>query len=426
MPDFATTFNYCLEQDAHSAFSTLLSSTTIPQRLQTVVKEKYEVWRRNEGRNYWASVTASTQIAVTAKRTVVEIVSGCEHVAKKLIQEHSNDVARSAVAIPSPGLARSHSNDESTPKKVSFLETEFATESEPGDNSYIDSNPSSARSSLNSIDFSFMNRLVGPGTTSSRLNTAARLFAGQLDVSEILMTARRAIVMNQSQITSVPDLLTLNFIFNAEFMTKNLSSDISAAIMHVHVPPPANDEIQTLSECLLYAAGHSFLETKIYIQDNIKARNLIGDLLRAYTTRPGLWQDPSVCIFDPPLLPKNEDTYMEVVVKSVIIGVVGELDVVDHWSRDPLPTSQGFEEAYYPDYYAEKANLPFMVVEVKKPEANANSLENDKRKLPCMMKIMLDQLLADGVQDPVVIGFLVNGMCHVLPANYRPRCSIPL
>lgn len=65
-----------------------------------------------------------------------------------------------------------------------------------------------------------------------------------------------------------------------------------------------------------------------------------------------------------------------------------------------------------------------MVVEVKKPEAITNSLENDKRKLPCMMKIMLDQLLASGVQDPVVIGFLVNGMFHDLPANYRPMGSI--
>ncbi|KAF9319457.1 hypothetical protein BG006_002988, partial [Podila minutissima] len=363
MPRFAAFFIYSSEQDAHSAFSTLLSSTIVPQQLQATIKDKYEIWRRNDGRNYWASVAASTQIAVTTKRTVAEVVSASEHVAKKLIQEHGNDMVRSAVAIPSPGLARSLSDDDSTVKKVSFLETEYATESEPSDNNYIDSNPSSARSSLNSIDFSFVNWLVGPGTTSSRLDTAARLFVGRLDVSEVLMTARRTIVKNQSRITSIPDLLTLNFIFNVEFMTKHLSSDICTAIMHVDVSPPTNDEIRMWSECLLYAAGHSFLDTKIYIQDNIKARTLIGDLLRAYTTRPGLWQDPSVQIFDPPLLPKNEDTYMEVVVKSLIIGVVGELDVVDHWSRDPLPTSQGFEEAYYPDYYAEKANLPFMVVE---------------------------------------------------------------
>ncbi|KAG0351579.1 hypothetical protein BC939DRAFT_508362 [Gamsiella multidivaricata] len=414
MPDFAATFNYCSEQDAHSAFSTLLSSTTIPQQLQVALKDKYEIWRRNDGRNYWASLVASSQIAVTTKRTVAEIVSGCEHVAKKLIQEHSNGMAPSAVAIPSPGPANASSKDDWEPKKVTFLETEFATESERSDSSYIDSNPSSTRSSLNSIDFSFMNRLVGPGTTSSRLNTAARLFVGQVDVSELLLTARRAIVKIQSRITSVSDLLALNFIFNTEFVTKHLSSDISAAIMRVHVPSPAKDEIQVLSKCLLYAACHSFLETKIYIQDNTKARTLLGDLLRAYTIRPGLWQDPSARFIDLPLLPKNEDTYMEVVVKNIIIGVFGDLDIVDHWSRDPLPTPRGFEEAYYPDYYAEKANLPFIVVEVKKPEANASSLKSDKHKLPCMMKIMLDQLLAGGVQDPVVIGYLIQAShCHI-------------
>ncbi|KAF9354319.1 hypothetical protein BGX26_007848 [Mortierella sp. AD094] len=436
---------------------TRLSQTSSHQRqYRAALKEKYEIWRRNDGLTYWATVAAASQIQVTTKRTVADIVSGCEHVAKDLIQENSDSMGQSALAVPLSDPANSPREDYLTTKKVKFLETEFATDSEQSDHDHIpDSNSSSARSFLNSIDFSFVNRLVGPGTTSSRLKTTARLFVGQFDISETLMTARRAIVKKQSETISIPDLLTLNFIFSlaipagwtwwffcmelstgwaswlswseglpdgwtknfvgwngyfsSEFLIKHLSHKISAVIMGVPVPAAAKDEIQILSECSLYAACRSFSETRLYIQDNTKAGTLIGDLLRAYTTRPGLWQDPSALLSDSPLLLRNEDTYMEVIVKSTILGVFGELDVVDHWTRDPLPTPQGFEEAYYPDYYAEKAKLPFMVVEVKKPEAKGASLGSDKRKLPCMMKIMLDQLLVDGVQDPVVIGFLING-----------------
>jgi len=105
-------------------------------------------------------------------------------------------------------------------------------------------------------------------------------------------------------------------------MAKHLPSDIPAAtIAHVCVPPPAKDEILALSECSVYAACHSFLKIKFYIQDNIKARTLIGGLLPTYTytTWCGVWQDPSLEVFDLLLLPKNENTYTEVAVRSVII-----------------------------------------------------------------------------------------------------------
>ncbi|KAI1315453.1 hypothetical protein EDD11_000786 [Mortierella claussenii] len=131
----------------------------------------------------------------------------------------------------SPDPASSRSKDDCTPKEVMFLESE---------------NPPSARFSLSSVDFSVVNWLVGPGTTSSQLNTFDRLFIEQLDISKLLMAARRVTVKNQSQATRVSDPLT----------------------------------------------------------------------------------------------------------------------------RDPLPTPQGFEEVYYPDCFAEKASLPFVIVEMKKPETN--------------------------------------------------------
>jgi hypothetical protein len=80
-----------------------------------------------------------------------------------------------------------------------------------------------------------------------------------------------------------------------------------------------------------------------------------------------------------------------------------------HRNRDQLPTPHGFEESYFPDYFAEREKLPLFVVEVKQAGANDDDLEGDARKLPCMMKIVLDSLLGAGVSVSSVIGLLIRG-----------------
>ncbi|KAF9091971.1 hypothetical protein BGX27_001924 [Mortierella sp. AM989] len=229
-------------------------------------------------------------------------------------QELNNDTTFSSPSSSLPELSfsdhtaysdESETNPQTDDRKLTqlLLEEEFPSQSDDGDSDYIGPacpehpkshstrssrpecpEPRSTRSSLNTVDIRFMNHLVGPGTTSSRLTTSARLTINHTDVSVVLMNARTETIKHQSEVTDVSDLLT----------------------------------------------------------------------------------------------------------------------------RDLLPTPIGYEERYFPDFYAEKFGLPFFVVEVKKPEVeDAEVLSGDKRKLPCMMKLMLNQLLEAGVNDPVVVGLLV-------------------
>ncbi|KAF8944065.1 hypothetical protein BGZ47_004696 [Haplosporangium gracile] len=121
-----------------------------------------------------------------------------------------------------------------------------------------------------------------------------------------------------------------------------------------------------------------------------------------------LWKQVSSRPASLPSLPQNEDTYTQSIVKDIIFGIVRDLDVVDHWSREPLPTSHGFEELYFPDYFAEFDNLPLFVLEIKKPDAMDDDLEGNQRKLPCMMKLVLDTMLDSGVLAPSVMGLLIR------------------
>ncbi|KAF9083968.1 hypothetical protein BGX27_003955, partial [Mortierella sp. AM989] len=166
-------------------------------------------------------------------------------------------------------------------KRITILEADFFSES---GSDYVDSKPSSARSSLNSIDFFLINHLVGPGTTSSRLSTNDCLLVNKVDISKALMDARRSLIKKQSELREVSNLL----------------------------------------------------------------------------------------------------------------------------NRDPIPTPNGFEEVYNPDYFGEYDGLPVLLVEIKKPGAMDDDLEGDQRRLPCMQKLMLDRLLAAGVEDPKVVGFLIR------------------
>ena len=89
-------------------------------------------------------------------------------------------------------------------KRVAFLEAGFFSES---GSDYACSGPSSTRSSLNSIDLLFIDHLVGPGITSSRLTTRDRIKFKDVDVSLLLMDARKSLLKKQSEIKDVSELL---------------------------------------------------------------------------------------------------------------------------------------------------------------------------------------------------------------------------
>ncbi|KAF9106495.1 hypothetical protein BGX27_009126 [Mortierella sp. AM989] len=324
--------------------------------------------------------------------------------------------ASSSTSNSDQNIAAGKNSPSKKAKSLTFalLEEELESQGTQSDSDYIGSNPPSARSSLNSIDMGFMNHLVGPGTTSSRLETSAHLMIGDTNVSEILMDARRSVVKRQSEVRTVSELLVLNFIFDAKFVQEHLSPEVFSAIPPVPVPTPEQEEKLTLFDCSTYASSHSYKQTKQYVRA-LHSETLIGEILRSYTSRPNLWKDnPEPSAISPPL-PSNEDTYIQDAVRHIIIGVFGDLDCNDHWTRDPLPTPIGFEEQYYPDYCADKFGLAFAALEVKKPEEDdLQLLERDRHKLPCMLKLMLDRLLEAGVKDPVVIGFLVaESRCNI-------------
>ncbi|KAG0260528.1 hypothetical protein BG011_001849, partial [Mortierella polycephala] len=300
-------------------------------------------------------------------------------------------------------------------KKVAFQDDVFSSEC---GSDYVDSNPPSARSSLNSIDFKYIDHLVGPGATSSRQNTSSRLTAGDIDVSEILMNARRDNLKKQSEIADVSNLLTINFIFDVNLLRKHLPTETAESLLDVIVPKPTTSEIVLFMDFSIFAATHSYQEAKRHLRNRIQEKEdcIVTAVLLSYTERPGLWKQVSSHPASLPSLPQNEDTYTQSIVKSIIFGIVGDLDVVDHWSRDPLPTPHGFEELYFPDYFAEFDNLPLFVVEIKKPGAMDEDLEGDQRKLPCMMKLVLDNILDAGVLAPSVIGLLIKGVFE-LPKN---------
>ncbi|KAF9411983.1 hypothetical protein BGZ76_005252, partial [Entomortierella beljakovae] len=456
MPTFASRFRYSNEKSAEDDFLKLIQHPRIPAARRKTLMDQYTAFKKNDARLFWdAKRTRLGLKSVAKKAAVVTAEAGLKEMQKEYMgcsninavvddpslqadgdnnneqirsAEHSGQTTPNFNNILQSSKRKLNRNDsdlddnqstitssqEPPQKKVAFLDIDFPSESE---SEYA---PSSARSSLNSIDLRYINHLVGPGTTSSQLKTSARMIVGDVDVSLALMDARRKIVAHQSEINNNSDLLCLNFIFDAEFMMKNLTSEVISKLPHIKVPDASDEEILLLSKCSIFAAKHSFLETKRHFRD-IAGHSMISEVLKAYAMRPGLWQSDSHHSLE------NEDTYTESVVKNIIIGVFGDLDAADHCiscpadvptsqftSRDPLPTPKGFEEKYLPDYFSEKDGLPFLIAEIKKPGLDGDILEGDQRKLPGMMKIMLDALLTAGVQKPAIIGLLVCGsQCEI-------------
>ncbi|KAF9416475.1 hypothetical protein BGZ76_004660 [Entomortierella beljakovae] len=428
MPKYALHFGYTQEEYAHSTFMAALSSTEIQQSIRTGIFNMYESWRQNEGEKFWASQNSAYRLDVSTEESVGDLIDRSRYFTKRLFQSRTEDkltgtlqgLGSKRVADQNANAVKdddtsSVSSSESSHKRVKFLDTEFSSSSSGSD--YIESNPSSARSSLNTSDLKYIDHLVGPGTPSSRLFTRDRLIVCKTDISLQLMNARRNNIYNQSEISDVSDLLSLNFIFDENFLRKHLSTNIVDSLHRAEAPTPPAKEMMLVIDCSVFAATHTYQETMKYVRSKVlgNEESLVISILSHYTERPGLWKQisshPSIA---PPLI-QNEDSYTQSVVKNIIFGIIGDLDVIDHWSRDPLPTPNGFEETYLPDYFAEFNNLPLLVVEIKKPDAKDDNVNGDNRKLPCMMKIVLDAQLNAGVVAPSVLGLLIKGsQCEVL------------
>jgi len=74
----------------------------------------------------------------------------------------------------------------------------------------------------------------------------------------------------------------------------------------------------------------------------------------------------------------------------------------------------GHDEDKRPDFFGEKEGLPVVIAEVKKPNELPSANSRDKRKLPCLMKLALNKLLMENVENPAVIGLLFQGMVKLV------------
>ncbi|KAF9135696.1 hypothetical protein BGW39_001095 [Mortierella sp. 14UC] len=270
--------------------------------------------------------------------------------------------------------------------------------------------PSTAQSSVNSIEVGFFNRLVGRGTTSCRLRTQQRIIIDGLDVSHVLMEIRRGLLRKQSEIRDVDELLTLNFVFQPSLLKRHLPSPVWKRLSRVDHASPNSSDIEVIAATAVFAAQNPFQETRAFIKNkHLTEQSMSWQLLNAYTRRPGLWQTPESFPSATQLLGLNEDSYIENAVKGIVHAIVGDLEVIDHWGRDPFPTPPLFDEQYFPDYFAELDGFPFVVAEVKKPgDVLQGILRNDERKVPSLLKLALDRMLEAGIVEPKAIGILVQ------------------
>ena len=76
---------------------------------------------------------------------------------------------------------------------------------------------------------------------------------------------------------------------------------------------------------------------------------------------------------------------------------------------DYLPTPEGHNEKYLPDFYADSDGIPVAIAEVKKPGDPMHLLWKDRRKLMCLMNLTINLQVQENVPKPAVIGFLIQG-----------------
>jgi len=108
MPQFVNRFAFTNENDAHQAFSALLSSTEISREKQKRLEMEYGVWRRNHEKKFWSSRMASTQIKTSMDKAAEHLSQGGEHVIKTEVQRfiQDDDFSHTEVCITSLVIRR--------------------------------------------------------------------------------------------------------------------------------------------------------------------------------------------------------------------------------------------------------------------------------------------------------------------------------
>ncbi|KAF9159947.1 hypothetical protein DFQ26_006012, partial [Actinomortierella ambigua] len=202
----------------------------------------------------------------------------------------------------------------------------------------------------------------GPGESSSTLRGDALWIRG-VNVSSRLMGARSVNMSRQSALSEVHDLLAI-----IEDCFPDDEREITDQLLKVDAPEVPEQDIDFFSTWAIAAASQEYLDfQRMWNGSSLGLGSLAGDLV-----------------------------------------------------RDPLPVPNGYEEVLLPTFYAEVKRLCLAVLEVRKPDAPMTDIEDGARKLPSMMKIALDMLIHQDVQDPTVLGFQVSeNICEVFSMNLK-------
>ncbi|KAG0352651.1 hypothetical protein BGZ54_002645 [Gamsiella multidivaricata] len=104
---------------------------------------------------------------------------------------------------------------------------------------------------------------------------------------------------------------------------------------------------------------------------------------------------------------ENEGTYQKHFVDPIFTAFFSNVNLTTGWNQYRLSTPPDHIEDLSPDFLAMKSNLPLVVAEVKRPGASLKKMAKDRQRLG-MMKLSLNMMLRKRVEDPVVIGVVVQ------------------
>lgn len=90
MPEFCEEFGYKCEQDAHDAFSNLLSDSRLQLSSRTAVQKAYELWRRNEGGRFWACQATDYVVNISTIKTEGDLVVRSQYFARKRLRSRGD------------------------------------------------------------------------------------------------------------------------------------------------------------------------------------------------------------------------------------------------------------------------------------------------------------------------------------------------
>ncbi|KAI1315688.1 hypothetical protein EDD11_000462 [Mortierella claussenii] len=259
--------------------------------------------------------------------------------------------------------------------------------SDPSDSDNQSSARVSARSSPSAIDSHYYNNLTGPGELSCKLRTKFRCVIGDLDMSEQLMSVRKEMIKQQCTPQLAADLLSLNFIFTRVVLEDNMPPEAAAFLCKQRVVTPRSEDIELLSSCCLNVGTADYQQGRACIKGKpARKASVTCDVLSAYASSGILRSRASDFVI-------NDDTYIEQSMKPLIAG---------------------YQERLCPDFYGEKDDLPFILLEIKSSDADPDDCEVAIRKVAMLMKLGLNCLLEAGVEDPVILGLFVRGgRCEV-------------